>query len=342
MAEFKKEFVFSDEVEPHIGRTRAILKEHPEVKKLIGKNPHTIWIILFLVIGQMTIAGFLAGQPWWLVFLAAYFVGAFFDHAMFVMIHECAHNLLFKKPWANTLAGIISNIPQIFPSSVSFQKYHLKHHAFQGVHELDADLPGNYEAWIVHNSTFKKALWLLFYPFVQISRTMRLKEIKMVDGWIVFNWLVQIATVAVVVYLWGAQSLVYLIASLFFSIGLHPLGARWIQEHYLTLDPGQETYSYYGGWNKIAMNVGYHNEHHDFPSVPWNKLPSLKNLASEYYDTLKSHNSWTKLFFFFLFSDKVSLYSRVIRANRGKIKVTQDKKYVPDQAESKGEKVLVA
>ncbi|CAG8799102.1 12159_t:CDS:2, partial [Racocetra fulgida] len=44
---------------------------------------------------------------------------------------------------------------------------------------------------------------------------------------------------------------------------LHPVAARYIQEHY-TFDDGQETYSYYGRLNKIFMNIGYHNEHHDF------------------------------------------------------------------------------
>ena len=48
------------------------------------------------------------------------------------------------------------------------------------------------------------------------------------------------------------------------------MGARWIQEHYLTHGE-QETYSYYGPLNTVAFNVGFHNEHHDFPSVPWNR-----------------------------------------------------------------------
>ena len=62
-----------------------------------------------------------------------------------------------------------------------------------------------------------------------------------------------------------------MLLSFVFSIGLHPVGARWIQEHYL-IAPPQETYSYYGPLNKVAFNVGYHNEHHDFSFVPWNNL----------------------------------------------------------------------
>ena len=93
-----------------------------------------------------------------MVLSAAYLIGAFADHALFVMIHECAHNLLFKKRNANTWAAILANLPQIFPSAVSFQRYHLKHHSFQGIHELDADLPDFWEAKLVNNNFFGKCL----------------------------------------------------------------------------------------------------------------------------------------------------------------------------------------
>jgi len=67
-----------------------------------------------------------------------------------------------------------------------------------------------------------------------------------------------------------------------------------------TLDPDQETGSYYGSLNRLALNVGYHNEHHDFPSVPWNRLPRIRALAPEVYASLASHTSWTRLLWRFL------------------------------------------
>ena len=76
---------------------------------------------------------------------------------------------------------------------------------------------------------------------------------------------------AAIFFLISPAALGYLFASFFFSVGAHPLGARWIQEHYV-LFPGQETNDYYGPLNRFQMNIGYHNEHHDFPSVPWNRL----------------------------------------------------------------------
>jgi sphingolipid delta-4 desaturase len=92
------------------------------------------------------------------------------------------------------------------------------------------------------------------------------------------------------------------------------------------LDENQETYSYYGPLNAVAFNVGYHNEHHDFPSVPWNRLPELKKAAPDYYDTLKSHHSWTKLFLRFLFDKNISLYSRTMRHERGGVKLADESK----------------
>jgi len=316
------DFVYSDEKEPHRARTKTILKEHPDIRNLIGRNPYTFLIILFVVLSQVTLCYFLRDQPWWLIFLIAYFVGAFMDHAIFVLEHECTHNLLFKKKEANLLAAIFANLPQIIPSAVSFARYHIKHHSFQGVHELDADLPNEWEAKLIKNSTFGKAMWLLFYPVFQAVRITRLKEIKPIDGWIILNISTQIIFSAAIIYFFGGKAFIYLLSSLFFSIGLHPLGARWIQEHYLTDSQVQETYSYYGVLNTVAMNVGYHNEHHDFPSVPWNKLPQLKRMATEHYDNLYSHKSWTKLFFRFIFDRNISLYSRVVRQDRGKLSLT--------------------
>jgi sphingolipid delta-4 desaturase len=312
------DFTWSQEPNPHHVRVRQILKKHPEMKELIGKNPYTIFMIIGLVSAQVAISYFVSDVSWWIVFLAAYAVGAFISHALWVMIHEASHGLIFRGKVPNLMAGIIANLPHIFASSVSFQRYHLKHHAHQGEHDLDADLPDFWEAKLVSNNPFNKMLWFLFFPVFQVTRTARL-NIDLFDRWILLNWIIQISfNVALFVFL-GPKAFVFMLASFFFSVGLHPLGARWIQEHYLTLDPIQETYSYYGPLNKVAFNVGFHNEHHDFPSIPWNKLPQIKSKAPDYYDTLLSHQSWTKLFFSFIFNPKLSLYSRVLRKEKVKI-----------------------
>ena len=51
----------------------------------------------------------------------------------------------------------------------------------------------------------------------------------------------------------------------------------------------------------FVFNVGYHNEHHDFPNIAWNRLPALKKLAPEFYDTLFYYNSYSEVLSNFLF-----------------------------------------
>ncbi|MBV9989645.1 MAG: fatty acid desaturase [Chitinophagaceae bacterium] len=317
----KEDFVHQTCCEPHRIRTKEILKQHPDMRKLIGKNPNTIFAIIGLVAFQLLLCWLVSDQSWWIVVAAAYLLGAFADHALFVMIHECAHRLIFKSRAANRLAGMLANIPLLFPSSMTFEKYHLKHHSFQGVHELDGDLPNYWEAKLINNFFVGKVIWLLFYPLFQLFRFPRLKEIKAFDNWTVLNWAIQAVAVTAIALLFGVKGVALLFLSFFFSVGLHPLGARWIQEHYLT-NGEQETYSYYGVLNNVAFNVGYHNEHHDFPSVPWNRLPEIRKQAPAFYDSLSYHTSWTKLFFRFIFDKEISLFSRVVRKNRGKIPLT--------------------
>lgn len=315
--------------EPHRGRTRQIIKAHPEVKQLITRNPVTFAIIVGCVVGQIGIAYLLRDAAWYWVALAAYGVGAFFAHTLFVTIHEAAHNLIFRRIWQNAAAGILANLPSLVPTASTFRNFHIKHHVFQGVHELDADLPDWYEAKLIKNYSIGKAVWLFFFPLFQAIRTLRCREVMAMDRYVIANIVAQVLFDSVLVYFLGSTAVLYLFLSFWFSVGLHPLGARWIQEHFLTLDPNQETYSYYGRMNSLNLNVGFHNEHHDMPSVPWNNLPRLKQLAPEFYEPLQSHRSFTRLFFRFLFDQEISLYSRIIRKERGR--VTLNDNSTPDR-----------
>ena len=316
-------FTVSSQPEPHKVRTQAILLAHPAVRGLIGRNPWSALVAVVTVALQLLIAWQLRSAPWWVVALAAYGVGAFANHALYVMIHEATHNLIFASRAANQLTALVADIPNVVPAAMSFRSYHLRHHAFQGVPELDADLPHAWEARLIGHGALGKSLWLLLFPLFQVTRPTRLREIRFLTPWTLANWGVLVISNAAILWAWGPTALVYLVLSLFFSVGLHPLGARWIQEHYLTASP-QETYSYYGPANLVAFNVGYHNEHHDFPSIPWNRLPQLTALAPEFYRPLASYRSWTGLLLRWIFDRELSLFSRMIRQHRNGRTVSLD------------------
>jgi sphingolipid 4-desaturase/C4-monooxygenase len=320
-------FYQSELDQPHPARARAIIKAHPGVRQLMTRNPWTAFIAVSVVIMQTVIAhgmGALGFGYWWLSLVIAFCIGAFANHANYVIIHDATHNLIFRNPSWNKIVAIIADLPNLTPGAMGFRVYHLKHHSHQGDYEWDADLANHWEARLVGNKWYRKALWLMLFPFFQVTRPPRLKAIKMWDRWFTLNLAGAIVYDVAVVYFCGWAGFLYLIFAFLFSIGLHPVGARWIQEHY-TYDFDQETFSYYGPINRVALNMGYHNEHHDLPSIPWNNLPKLRATAPEFYGNLKYHSSWTRLLFQFVFDKRYSLYSRIERMReKGGSQLTAD------------------
>jgi len=276
----------------------------------MGRNPATAAWIAGLVGLQLALAAASTHGPWWLLLVTAYVVGASASHALFVLIHECTHKLVFRTKRWNLVWELFANFPLVLPCAVSFDRTHLRHHAHLGDYPEDPDIPFDWEARLVGRSWWRKALWITGYPLWLVPRSMRTFGHAGLDRWVVANMAVQLAFNVGVWFWLGPWALVYLLASCWFSISLHPLGARWIQEHWMVARP-QATYSYYGPLNVVAFNMGYHNEHHDFPNVPWNRLPRVRRLGGPWYDRLVSHTSWTGLLWRFIFDPKFHLLGRM-------------------------------
>ena len=176
-------------------------------------------------------------------------------------------------------------------------------------------------------STFQILFYALRPGFVRSQRPTK---------WHFMNIAVQLIFNYIVYLTFGPRSLIYFIFSSFFAGSLHPLAGHFIAEHYLWDSLDQETYSYYGPLNILAYNVGrsyilyvdkmiymmcfqvgYHNEHHDFPSVPWTRLPLLHELAPEFYKTLPSHPSWPMIIVNFIRDKEVGIFARAKRLAKG-------------------------
>lgn len=296
------EWVYTEE--PHASRRKIILEKYPQIKKLFGYDPNFKWVVTLMVSIQMIMMFVIKDQSWPVLLLAAYMLGGVINHSLMLAIHEIAHNLAFghARPMANRWFGFFANLPIGVPASISFKKYHLEHHRYQGDEKRDTDIPTYLEAKLFC-TTFGKFIWVCLQPFFYAFRPLIVypKPPMMLEY---LNAVIQFTFDGLVWYFLGGKVLGYLCFGSVMAMGLHPVAGHFISEHYM-FKHGYETYSYYGPLNWITFNVGYHNEHHDFPAVPGSRLPEVKRIAAEFYDNLPHHDSWSAVLYDFIMDPEV-------------------------------------
>lgn len=304
-------FEWSEAPEPHAERRRAMLAKYPEIKRLYGPCARTKYVCTALVVVQVLAAYCLRDAPWWCVLAVAYLFGGVVNQTLLLAIHELSHNLAFERPWHNRLFAVFVNLPVGVPVAETFRYYHLLHHVHQGDARFDTDLPTELEARLLRGR-FVKTLWLAFQGFAYALRPLVVHP-KKPSAAELANLLVQVVFDLAVLHCWGVKALAYLPIGSLLVMGLHPVAGHYISEHYV-FRPGQETYSYYGPLNLLAFNVGYHNEHHDFPYVAGSRLPALRRTAPEFYDSLHQHASWTATLWHYVTRSDLGGFSRIKRA----------------------------
>ncbi|KZC10777.1 PREDICTED: sphingolipid delta(4)-desaturase DES1 [Dufourea novaeangliae] len=308
------EWVYTEE--PHATRRKMILEKYPQIKKLFGYDPMFKWVVTGMVLTQLISMYFVKDLNYPMLFLLAYCFGGVINHSLMLAIHEIAHNLAFghARPMANRLFGYFANLPLGIPVSISFKKYHLIHHRYQGDEILDTDLPTLLEAKLFC-TTFGKFCWLFLQPFFYAFRPLFVYPQPPIFMEYI-NLVIQLIFDGLVWYFLGGKVLVYLLCGSVMAMGVHPVAGHFVSEHYM-YKKGFETYSYYGPLNWITFNVGYHNEHHDFPAVPGSRLPEVKRIAPEFYNNLPQHNSWTSVLYDFVMDPEIGPYARTKRKHRG-------------------------
>lgn len=309
----KEAFTWKKEPEPHSVRRKKILADHPEIKTLFKPDPISAVFCFCSVVIQISMAYLVRNASWPVLLLCTYVVSGTMNHSLQLAMHELSHDLWFPKRWQNLAFGFFSNLPGVFASSATFRRYHAEHHTDQGVDTIDTDIPSELEGKMFRGVP-GKLFFVLFMPFFYSFRPMIIRP-KMMNNMELANWVVQLSFDFFVLHYFGVKSLFYLMFGSLLGLGLHPMSGHFIAEHFEFI-LGQETYSYYGPLNYLAYNVGYHNEHHDFPRVPGRLLPKVREMAPEYYDTLPSYNSWSRVLYDFIFSPNVTLHNRVKRFER--------------------------
>ncbi|CEM27124.1 unnamed protein product [Vitrella brassicaformis CCMP3155] len=308
------EFYWSNEHEPHARRRREIVARHPEVLGLYGPDSREAVFASACILIQFAVGaviGFYAQQlSWGAVLVLTYCVSGTINHSLFLAMHECAHSSFFTSKWQNEWFAVLVNLPTGIPAAITFKRYHMEHHAHQGVDGVDMDIPTHAEGWFFRTPA-RKLLWVVLMPFMYAFRPLLMKP-KPMSLMEAMNWLCVAASDVAVLYWLGPKTLFYFVGGTFLGTGLHPLSGHFIAEHFVFIE-GQETYSYYGPLNWLTYNVGYHNEHHDFPRIPGSRLPALKKMAPDYYDNLPAYSSWSQVLWDFVFEYDVNCFSRIKR-----------------------------
>jgi sphingolipid 4-desaturase/C4-monooxygenase len=247
---------------------------------------------------------------WWTWFVCCYTLGGMVTGSMTLALHELSHNLASKGRMWNRVIAMMANATLGIPAAATFKRYHAEHHKFLGEHTVDVDIPTYFEGRVFGSSSLGKAIWLLLQPLWYGLRPMVINT-KDPNAYEIINICVIVFIDALVYWRYGIQGVFYLLLSTILGMQWHPVAGHFIAEHYIFQD-GQETYSYYGPFNWIGFNVGYHIEHHDLPFVASSRLPTLRRIASSFYDHPHYH-SWVKVLWDFVLDSNLSPYARMKR-----------------------------
>jgi len=318
----------------HNDRVKAMLKAHPEIRSLIGQSPSTaIWCVLFAGL-QVALAILLADQPFWLMAAAAYVVGSWVNINLFMLAHECNHGLVFRRNVWNRWLFTFTSLPMFLSAHHAWWIEHHVHHSDLGARKdfikrrrtfflltrYKTPLFIPYALLMLTTQAIRSAIGLISYVLglfrghltpgpitVSILADTHLvsgyRKYRM-PGWAVAYAFLGLALPTALFLVFGWQAVVYLLLSQMFMTGfLHPImfGMILSNSHFHGSTIYQPSSSYYGWLNKITFNFGLHTEHHDISSIPWNRLPALRRLAPEFYDTLHKTRSYEGLALLFVF-----------------------------------------
>lgn len=305
----------------HLERKRAVIRDHPNVKELYGNNPWTALILACVLPLHIYLSVFFSQFHWSIWLLGCYIIGSWGAFVLQVIGHEGTHRLVFKNGSLNRLVAIFAFLPVFWGPFGTFWMFeHMWHH------NIVIDKAFRYGPQ--SSGPVKKALLTAFF-IVIVNVFFGLSAIKLgililknlpsklqgktdnwvpkdckvppydrfpqaLNGWTAFNILCCFLYNLFIISYFGVFPFLYQFLASSFMNGLHPLGMRQVQEHYY-LVKGQPTNSVYTSWHTIFLNIGHHNEHHDFPNIPWNRLPQLTELAPEYYKNLKHYTSYIQI-----------------------------------------------
>ena len=313
---------------------RKVTKFHPEVLSLTGPEYRTAFALPVLLAIHWSVAYTVSDTNLLVVFIAAFFLGQLIIHAAGALVHETAHKLIFRERIPKLLFDLhLEFILGSFGKQLTYQHEHVSsHHAYTGIYDRDyehEDICGymarrNYKATHPHRQKIVTLLTLLihllpfgliiadeifprFYRYVSgrevndKQRHINATQPSTLDR----NLFIGVSILANILLFTLFGFLGWLYHNWALSIFLGKCGVtnlgQSLSEHEgdNVKNPTKSTY-WWG--NYILFNTGYHNEHHTFPNVSWNRLPELKRIAPDVFHS-ESKKSYFRLWWEHVIND---------------------------------------
>jgi fatty acid desaturase len=237
---------------------------------------------------------------WWRPGMASYLVAVVFigarQHALTVLGHDASHHRYLNHKFANDLVGSLFLMWPMFVSVFGFRHFHGDHHKYFG-----AERDGNRFLWRTHTAQGQlRPEWV--YPKTRRELLLKLaRHTAFVTG---LRWLLRGLSSMLMVrepWPWRAARLGFYVSVVtllsvcgwwleFVGLWLVPLCTWHVTIQYMRLiaehsavhsdDPAYQATRTTIPTRLEALlilprNIGYHLEHHWYPSVPFYKLPAL-------------------------------------------------------------------
>uniref|UniRef100_A0A1I8JR20 Lipid_DES domain-containing protein n=2 Tax=Macrostomum lignano TaxID=282301 RepID=A0A1I8JR20_9PLAT len=279
--------------EPHAAE---ILAKYPQIKKLMGYDPRIALVVSAEVLIQLLICQVISqANPSWGWLVAAGVRG---------------HNLAFVTSGvANRLLSIWCNLPIAIPLAIQLQEVphrppslarprserRRRHSNRSGGAAVPA--PGH-EAAVAVRAPLSSTRWRPFVKSPKPDNALGGVQLRLLPRLRLGRLQILRGEAAL---LPGHRVPVRL---------RHSPHGRALHLRALPVLRCQATHSYYGPMNALLFNVGYHIEHHDFPYIPYSRLPEVRRIAPEFYDPLPHHSSLLRVLWDFITKDQLGPHAR--------------------------------
>jgi sphingolipid delta-4 desaturase len=235
----------------HDRRRADILRDHPEVARLMHDEPLSIIIMIFIIVTHLWIAVKLHsidGATGWIAsFFAAACYGAFCAFGFQALNHELMHSIAL--PGATFLSLVGSGCTLVPWFSYYFSGGHARHHKNAGTpNDIDREaffwawerVPASWPDWL--DGPAGSILWAslvgIGLPVLYVisfsvcllgNWRANVKEL----GYFAMDSLVTLVVHALVLFFGGAKGLLYMVISMGFGNGflMHPLIGFWLMQH---------------------------------------------------------------------------------------------------------------